>query len=271
MAEIGPSVRILQSDSATKFDASPRGNVVVTASHGGKYPAMLVAVLGVRAAIFNDAGIGKDRAGIAGLDFLEHLGIAAATVGNYSCRIGDGADTLRRGVISHANNQATALGCSPGTACAEAAALLRSASPGKQSPQPTPESRRVLTEGGIGIVLIDSNSLVLPEDKDRIVVTGSHGGLLGGRKETALKYDALGALYNDAGRGMEDAGTSRLSALDERSIAAATVSSESARIGEAESTYRDGVLSVVNNTAILAGVRVGMRATDFVAIVGALS
>ena len=37
---------------------------------------------------------------------------------------------------------------------------------------------------------------VRPEHKDAIVVTGSHGGLLGSRPETALKYDVLGALYN---------------------------------------------------------------------------
>ena len=42
-----------------------------------------------------------------------------------------------------------------------------------------------------------------PEHVGAIVVTGSHGGLLGGKPETALKYDALAALFNDAGIGIE--------------------------------------------------------------------
>ncbi|MBV8777342.1 MAG: hypothetical protein JO258_09120 [Alphaproteobacteria bacterium] len=74
---------------------------------------------------------------------------------------------------------------------------------------------------------------MLPEHKDAIVVTGSHGGLLGGKPETALKYDVAGALYNDAGLGIDEAGVSRLPALDRRGIPAATVAASSARIGDA--------------------------------------
>ena len=33
---------------------------------------------------------------------------------------------------------------------------------------------------------LDSNSLVRPEDAGAILVTGSHGGLLGGRPESAI-------------------------------------------------------------------------------------
>ena len=105
----------------------------------------------------------------------------------------------------------------------------------------------------------------MPEHKDSIVVTGSHGGLLGGRPETALKYDVLGALYNDAGIGKDDAGISRLPALDARGIAAATVSAASARIGDARSAYEDGIVSWVNNRAAALGLREGISARDFVA------
>ena len=112
---------------------------------------------------------------------------------------------------------------------------------------------------------LDSASLVLPEHKDSIVVTGSHGGLLGGRPETALKYDVLGALYNDAGIGKDEAGTSRLPALDARGIAAATVSAASARIGDARSTYEDGIISRVNARAAALGLREGISAREFVA------
>ena len=46
---------------------------------------------GVRAAVFNDAGIGLDDAGIAGLSRLQSIGMAAVAVSHASARIGDGA------------------------------------------------------------------------------------------------------------------------------------------------------------------------------------
>ena len=96
-------------------------------------------------------------------------------------------------------------------------------------------------------------------------MTGSHGGLLGGKPETAIKYDVLGALYNDAGVGKDDAGVSRLPALAARGIAAAAVAAASARIGDARSTYEDGIVSRVNTHAAALGLRQGLSARDFVA------
>jgi hypothetical protein len=113
---------------------------------------------------------------------------------------------------------------------------------------------------------LDSASLVAPEHHDAIVITGSHGGLLGGRPETALKYDVRAAFYNDAGIGIDDAGVSRLPALDRRGIAALTVAAASARIGDARSSYEDGVLSRVNGSAAALGLKPGMTAHDAVAI-----
>src|SRR5262249_57595608 len=111
---------------------------------------------------------------------------------------------------------------------------------------------------------VGSGALGVHEDKDGVVITGSHGGLLGGRPETALKYDVRGALYNDAGIGKDEAGVSRLPALDARGIAAATVSAVSARIGDARSTYEDGVLSRVNSHAAALGLAPGMPAREAV-------
>ena len=75
----------------------------------------------------------------------------------------------------------------------------------------------------------------------------------------------LGALYNDAGIGKDAAGTSRLPALDVQGIAAATVSAASARIGDARSTYEDGIISRVNTRAASFGLREGISAREFVA------
>src|SRR5215471_21010883 len=108
---------IVIADSITRVGPEAAGAVVVNASHGGIYAAYLAAKLGVAAAIFNDAGVGRDNAGIAGLDYLAGLGIPAAAVGHDTARIGDGSDMMERGTITHANAPAAALGCRPGMPC----------------------------------------------------------------------------------------------------------------------------------------------------------
>jgi hypothetical protein len=258
---------IVIADSITRVGAEARGVVVVNGSHGGIYAAYLAAKLGVAAAIFNDAGVGRDRAGIAGLDYLSELGIPAAAVGHMTARIGDGADMIARGVVTHANLLAAALGCQAGIACRLAAALLAQAPAGGSEPPPALESAFLLIAEPPAVWALDSASAVAPEHVGAIVVTGSHGGLLGGRPETALKYDALAALFNDAGIGIEEAGVTRLPALDARGIAAATVAAASARIGDARSTYEDGILSRVNSRTAELGITRGMPAREFVAIV----
>jgi len=107
--------------------------------------------------------------------------------------------------------------------------------------------------------------LVQPSDIGNIIITGSHGALLGGRPETSIKVDVLAAVYNDAGGGIDGAGFSRLPALDARGIAGATVAANSARIGEGRSTWEEGVLSCINRVASEAGIAVGMTTRDFVA------
>jgi uncharacterized protein YunC (DUF1805 family) len=261
-----PAAPIVTADSITRIAEEARGAVVVNASHGGVYAAYLAAKIGATAAIFNDASVGRDQAGIGGLAYLRDLGIPAATVGHDTARIGDGADMLARGVISHANPLAMALGVRLGMACRDAASALAQAAPGTHAPPPALEGGFLLEGEALQVWALDSASLVMPEHHDAIVITGSHGGLLGGRPETALKYDVRAAFYNDAGIGIDEAGVSRLPALDRRAIAAATVSAASARIGDARSTYEDGVLSRVNRSAAALGVAPGMTAREAVAI-----
>lgn len=64
--------------------------------------------------MFNDAGVGKDEAGIAGLAMLQAEGLAACTVSHTSARIGQAGSTLADGVVSHANTAARALGIATG-------------------------------------------------------------------------------------------------------------------------------------------------------------
>jgi hypothetical protein len=258
---------IVLRDSVTKTAPEDAGRVLVTGSHGGLYATNLAARARFRAAIFNDAGIGKARAGIAGLAYLEGLGMAAATVGFESARIGDAGDAWARGTISHVNDLAADLGCAPGQDCAEAARHLRAAAVLGAAPPALEETAHLVAAepGAPQVWAFDSASLIGPQHEGQIVLVGSHGALLGGQPEAALKVDALAAVYNDAGIGIDEAGVSRLPALDARGIAAATVAAASARIGDGLSTYRDGVLSRVNATAAALGAAPGMSAEAFVA------
>jgi hypothetical protein len=258
---------IVTADSITRVGSEAAGAVVVNGSHGGIYAAYLAGKLRVAAAIFNDAGVGRDQAGIAGLDYLEELGVPAAAVGFDTARIGDGADMMGRGLLTHANASARELGCRPGVACRDAAILLQRAEPGGREPPPEREGAFVLFPDPPAAWALDSASLIVAEHVGTVVITGSHGGLLGGRPETALKYDALAALFNDAGIGIEEAGVTRLPALEARGIAAGTVAAASARIGDARSTYEDGILSRVNPRAAALGIAAGMAAREFVTII----
>ena len=58
---------IVIADSITRVGPEAAGAVVVNASHAGVYAAYLAARLHAVAAIFNDAGIGRDGAGIGAI------------------------------------------------------------------------------------------------------------------------------------------------------------------------------------------------------------
>lgn len=254
-------------DSATKLDESARGAVVVCGSHGGMFPAWLSARAGVRAAIFNDAGIGRHSAGIAGVAWLAGLGIPACAVDYRSARIGDGADTLASGTVSFANRVAAELGCVPGHSCAQAASCLAANATLSSGEVPEIGEGRapIANSGHRPVWAVDSAALVLPADARSIVLTGSHGAMLGGKKDTLLGVDVFAAFFNDAGGGKDGAGYARLAALEERAIAAATVSHDTARIGDGRSTYETGVISRLNEVARRLELREGMSARQAVA------
>lgn len=260
-----PSPRVIATASVTRLNAEHRDQVVVAGSHGGLIAAYLAAVSGLRAVILNDAGGGLDDAGITGLAYLDGIGMAAATVDAWSARIGDGADALACGRISHVNAIAASLGLCPGMPTATAAQLLCQAPPVHSPPPPVHEAAYpLLTEPGCRPVWgFDTVSLAATTHDGGIIITGSHGGLLDGQPAAALKCAARAAVFNDAGIGKDDAGLGRLAALETRAIAAATVDARTARIGDARSSWASGVISRCNEAAHRAGARPGMTAQSF--------
>ena len=258
-------------DSVTAITAATAGRVVVAGSHGGLFAAAWAAAYCLRGIILNDAGIGLDEAGIAGIAWLDQHGLPGAATSHLTARIGDGSDMWARGRVSVVNRAAAALGCAAGLPVEETAKRMRQAVPAKPVAFALAEARFLLQPRPIPVWGLDSNSLVCDEDAGCIIVTGSHGGLLGGRPETAVKAIVLAAVYNDAGIGVDDAGTSRLPALAARGIAGATVSAATARIGDARSTWTQGIVSAVNAVAAELGALPGMDVPRFVACVTAKS
>jgi hypothetical protein len=251
---------IVSAESVTALH-DVAGKVLVAGSHGGRVAASYAASAGVRAVILNDAGIGKDEAGVAGLAWLATIGMAAAAVSHASARIGDGADMLARGIISRANAPARQAGVVPGMPCRDAAVLLlASAMPVRKLP-PYSEGRYELAQGTWGL---DSIGMVLGEDAGRMLVIGSHCALHGGRPESALPVPAGFAAFNDAGGAV-----SRLPVLAARGIAAVAVGCMSARIGDARSMWETGVVSAANREATKLGVGEGMGLREAVQAVAA--
>ena len=99
----GPGGVVIALDSITQVAPADAGAIVVSASHGGVSSGRFALEVPLRAAFFNDAGGGKDNAGLAALAMLEARGVAGGTVAHVSARIGDALDTWECGVISHLN------------------------------------------------------------------------------------------------------------------------------------------------------------------------
>lgn len=124
--------------------------------------------------------------------------------------------------------------------------------------------RSVELPGGGRAVLMDSISYVGAEDAGAVVVSGSQGGTSSARY--VLGQPLAGAVFNDAGGGKDDAGVAGLRLLDERGIPGCAVAHTSARIGDAEDTWTNGVLTAVNRAAAAAGLRLGIGVQEAAAL-----
>ncbi|TNF58637.1 MAG: hypothetical protein EP306_12700 [Burkholderiales bacterium] len=103
-------------DSITELQPADAGCIALSGSHGGLSSARYALAARPLLSVFNDAGVGMDRAGIAGLELLQAHGLAACTVSHTSARIGQADSTFAQGVVSHANEAAQALGITIGRA-----------------------------------------------------------------------------------------------------------------------------------------------------------
>lgn len=261
------AVRVFTAASSATAPAECRGHVLVSGSYGGEYNAFHAGQRGIRGVILNDAGVGKDGAGIRGLAYLERVGRAAATADAMSCHIGDGEHMLQHGIISHVNYHAARLGCAPGEPVRACAERLKKAPLIEAEMPPVSGGGRWLVREGPGeprVICLDAAPMLEAGDAGVIAVTGSHAALLGGKPDGLIAPQVRAIFFSDAGVGMDRAGVARLPLLDERRIPAGAASADSAAIGDARAIHADGILSFVNSAAAALGGTPGVRVRDFV-------
>lgn len=239
-------------------------DVVIAGSYCGAANLPHAFKKGVKAMIAHDAGIGKDQAGIGALALGDKHDFPVAAVACMSASISNG-HSIAQGIISYANARAKALGVEPGQTATEAGKLLLAATAGRPSDVEVPFDKAVYERDRVGNSRIFAASALTnlkPEDdhSNDVIAWGAHSGSIAG--DLVKKWKVKGWIGNDAGMAKNNTGIGGLPACSAIGVAAAAVSTMTARIGDGVSTYEDGIISAVNDIARQKGVREGMKASE---------
>lgn len=265
-----PAGRTLVFDSATHVEAYVaahpcQGDVVVNASYSGVLCARMVMSARPRAVIGLDCAIGKDGAGIAGLWYYEALGVPAAATDTLTAEMGNGPDLYDNGIVSRVNDAAQRLGIAPGMRVRDVAEAFKT---GALKPAHFDPARRLVIETnpqGRSIVCTDSIAFALPEDRERnVLCTAGHTGR--SVVDYFRQFRPWAFICSDGGIGKNQSGISALQDVEADGIAGASVDALTARMGDGQSTYFDGVISAANSVAQAKGVRIGQTAREAAAL-----
>ena len=258
-----PGGRIIAVGTAYDVAEANRGrDVTINASYSGVLPARFIGECAPRATIGVDCAIGRDGAGVAGLWYLEALGIPAAAADVQTLELGNGIDMYECGLISVVNQPARDCGVRRGNSVRGAAHRLLDEDPALARAAATTNRTKIRTaQDGRAVVCTDSIAFGLPEDRQRnVLCTAGHTGV------SAVSYlravEPRGFICSDGGRGKNDAGIAALVIVEQDGLAGATVDARAARMGDGLSTYHDGVISACNEPAWNRGVRLGQPAAD---------
>ena len=239
--------------------------ILVCASHCGDNGtfARKLTNCHVKAVFLNNAGIGKNQAGISGLAHYQASHILACAVDHNSAEIGVARDTWESGIISHTNTLASEAGIQPGDSVQEAVArivdiidkpsLNRQNKPSESVMDEKMDSKvdlkkQIQTQiDGVSITVADSITFLNESNAGDIVVCGSHGGVSAGHY--AQKHHLKAVFFNDAGIGKNNAGIKSLDTLSDAGILACTVDCMSAEIFNGLDVLENGIISVCNNLA----------------------
>ncbi|ASB50721.1 hypothetical protein CDL62_16980 [Alkalitalea saponilacus] len=255
---------IVLLDSLGDLQSDNTRPILVCGSHcgGNQELAKHVKNCHVKAVFLNNAGVGKNEAGIRGLSHYEAENILACAVDHNSAEIGIARDTWESGTISHSNTLAEELGIEIGNSVQEAVAkiikIIKPDSPTQKSKNHTSLNRdnnsskdlkqQTQTQiDGVSITVTDSITFLNKNNSGEIVVCGSHGGLSAG--EYAQKHHVKAVFFNDAGIGKNNAGVKSLESLCDAGILACTVDCMSAEIFNGKDVLENGIITVCNQLA----------------------
>ncbi len=249
-------------DSLGDLRPSNTSPILVCGSHcgGNGDLARHVRNCHVKAVFLNNAGVGKNQAGIRELTNYEAEQVLACAVDNHSAEIGIACDTYESGIISHTTRKAASIGIRIGESVQKAIAKI--ISHGSHTQQPahsvSPDKEQKSNKQGLkkqtqshidGVCITVTNSITFLNESNSgdIVVCGSHGGLSAGNY--AKKYRVKAVFFNDAGIGKNNAGVKSLAFLNDAGIAACTVDCMSAEIFNGQDVLDNGIISVCNQLA----------------------
>jgi len=108
------------------------------------------------------------------------------------------------------------------------------------------------------LFLLDSIAHISSSQANAVVVSGSHGGRSAAEFVIALSQKPSCVFFNDAGGGKDNAGKVALKMLQAHGVPCACYSHLSARIGEAQDGYDNGLVSGVNELAKALGIELNM-------------
>lgn len=253
----------LVGQSAVAIDA-PR-DVLVHAAYIAVPPTVGLLNRGLRGIIAVDAGIGRNDSGIGGLALADSVHVPAASVSVFSAEMCIGRSVWDDGVISRVNTTAAALGVQSGLSTQEAAVLMLRAPHGMARHLANPAGETdFLLQGGEDGGIYGCWSMGLPRgDRERDVFC------VGTPVDTTMTVHMYnhrvlprGVIGSDGGFGRAQMAVAGLHILQDMGIACVGVSHLSAELGDARRIYNDGVVSVTNELAAVAGVVPGMPARD---------
>ena len=254
-------------DSLGDLQPANTSPILVCGSHcgGNRDLAIHVKNCHVKAVFLNNAGVGKNQAGIRGLIHYQAEGILACAVNHNSSEIGISIDTWESGTISHVNPQAEEAGIQIGDSVKEAVAKIINLFNFTSSIQINNDLESLIDEkkennskadlkkqtqiniNGLNITVTDSITFLNGNNAGDIVVCGSHGGLSAG--EYAQKHCVKAVFFNDAGIGKNNAGVKSLESLSDAGILACTVDCMSAEIFNGQDILGNGIITFCNQLA----------------------
>ncbi|MBL7967623.1 MAG: hypothetical protein JNK09_11535 [Prolixibacteraceae bacterium] len=240
--------------------------ILVCGSHcgGNRDLARHIKNCHVKAVFLNNAGIGKNEAGIRGLEHYQAENILACAVDRYSAEIGIALDTWESGIISHTNTHALEAGIQIGDSVKKAVAKIydnivslpsstqiikdyESTEKEENSSKVDLKKQTQAQINGVTITVTDSITFLNESNVGDIVVCGSHGGVSAG--EYAQKHRVKAVFFIDAGIGKNNAGVKSLESLSDAGILACTVDCMSAEIFNGQDVLENGIISVCNELA----------------------